>query len=405
MKILFLSRWSPYPADNGAKIRILNVIRALARRHDISLLTFEEAAEDGAGAASQDSSHALGAYCSRVQVFPYAGFQPGSFRAVRGFISNKPRSLVDTYSPAMADAAQIEVDRQRPDVVVASQIDMLPYALSLGHVPAVLEELELSLYRDAVQHARTLGEALRSRMTWLKLSAYLRSSLPRFAACTVVSERERSNVRLVAPAYTDVLVAPNAVDVASYAGDFGPVEPDSLIFSGAITYHANADAVQHLVADIFPLIRRARPNARLRVTGRTNGLETTLVSTTEGVQFTGYIDDLPPVVAQSSVCVVPLRRGGGTRLKILEAMAIGTPVVSTRKGAEGLDVTDGENILLADDAGEFANKVVRLLESPEARARIALNAKRLVQDRYDWACLGDYLCGIVEDAARVGTAA
>jgi glycosyltransferase involved in cell wall biosynthesis len=308
--------------------------------------------------------------------------------------------MVDTYSQHMRSAIQGELRRREPDVVLASQIDMAAYAVGLSGIPAVLEELEVSLFKDAVEHARTLRQRVRTTLTWFKLAAYLRRTLPRFRACTVASQHEQAHVQAIAPKYPNLVVIPNAVDVASYSGDFGAVQPTSLVFSGSLTYQPNADAVRYLLSEIYPLIQQAQPDAVLRITGDTGQLDLHTLGRIGGVQFTGHVKDVRPFVASSSVSVVPLRLGGGTRFKILEAMALGTPVVSTFKGAEGLEVTDGEDILLADDPREFSERVVHLLGSPQARARIAAGGRRRVHKRYDWAKVGDDLCGIVDAAGR-----
>jgi glycosyltransferase involved in cell wall biosynthesis len=122
----------------------------------------------------------------------------------------------------------------------------------------------------------------------------------------------------------------------------------------------------------------------LKITGRSNGVVLNELSLSDGVEFTGYLDDIRPTVGSSWVCVVPLREGGGTRLKILEAMALGTPVVSTSKGAEGLEVTHGENILVADDPAEFARHTLAVLKDQQLRSRLSANARRLVETKYDW---------------------
>ena len=160
MKVLCLSRWAPYPADNGAKIRIFNIIRVLARRHDLSLLAFG----GGGSTATADQIDGVRPYCSHVELVPYRVFRPGQFKAVAGLFSPQPRSMVDTYSQHMRSAVQRELRRHEPDVVLASQIDMAAYAVGLSGVPAVLEELELSLVKDAVQHARTVRQRVRTEL-------------------------------------------------------------------------------------------------------------------------------------------------------------------------------------------------------------------------------------------------
>ncbi|HVC34330.1 MAG TPA: glycosyltransferase family 4 protein [Chloroflexota bacterium] len=398
MKILFLSRWFPYPPDNGSKIRILNVVKQLARRHDVALLAFAEATDP----VDARTLLALREYCSRVRVVPYRSFHPRSARAALGFLSPRPRWLVDTQSDSMRAAVAREFGAQHADLVVASQLAMVPYAVALRGAPALMEELEISAFHDAVGPREPVARRLRSLLTWFKLGAYLRNVLPRFRACTVASDLEKRRLQLVAPRYGDVAVIPNAVDLTGYAGDFGAARPNTLVFSGALTYAANYDAASHFLSRIHPLIQDAVPEVVLRVTGAHTGVDLSSLPSRRGVLYTGYVADIRPVIGRSWVSVVPLRRGGGTRLKIVESLALGTPVVSTSKGAEGLDVTDGVDILLADDPRAFADRVVELLRSPELRCRLAANGRRLVESKYDWQIVGQDLRTLVDRITPFG---
>jgi polysaccharide biosynthesis protein PslH len=395
MRILLLSRWLPYPPDNGSKIRIFNVIEQLARQHEVSLISFAASGDR----FDQDSLRALRERCVRVRTVPFQPYRPSSARALLGLLSPQPRSLVDCDSAEMRRAVAEEVGRHGCDLVVASQIDMVPYALAIPGVPAVFEEVELSLRRVDPRASATRAARARQQLTWLKLGAYLRRVLPRFAACTVVSEQERQNLRELVPGYSRVSVIPNALDLSRYQGQFGPPEPNSLVFAGALTYDANRDAADYFLGSVLPLVAAAEPAVALRITGSTTGVDLSTLPRHPAARYTGYVDDIRPVVAQSWASVVPLRLGGGTRLKILESMALGTPVVATSKGAEGLDATDGENILIADDPAAFAEKVVALLRSPALRQRLAAGGHRLVQARYDWCAVGRDLRALVDSVA------
>jgi glycosyltransferase involved in cell wall biosynthesis len=388
--ILFLSRWFPYPADNGSKIRILGLLQQLARRHSVSLLSF-------LGPDEPEHAHrvaALQEYCDQVEVVPYHDFQPRSARALAGFFSPRPRFLVDTYHPEMASAVARAARTRTYDLVVASQLDMAPYALGQHDTPAILEELELASFREP----RTGGSVparWRAALTWWKLKTYLRRILPHFGACTVASEEERGYLDEVVPRLQNVHVIPNGIDLSRYTCRFGPPELDTLVYSGALTYAANYDAVLHFACDILPLVRQAHPSARLRVTGAHKGVALDAI-TRPGVELTGYLDDIRPTIAQSWAGVAPLRRGGGTRLKILEAMALGTPVIATPKGAEGLEVRDGEHALIASDPRAFAAKVTELLGSPDLRRRLAENGQALVREKYDIRSIGERLSQLIE---------
>jgi glycosyltransferase involved in cell wall biosynthesis len=156
--------------------------------------------------------------------------------------------------------------------------------------------------------------------------------------------------------------------------------------------------VRYFVRDVLPTVRRTRPDARLVVTGSTDGADLDGLSARDGVEFTGRLPEVDAVVAGSEVCVVPLRIGGGTRLKVLKAMALGTPVVSTARGIEGLEVQDGRHLLVGADAAEFASRVVALLEEPARGATLAAEARRLVSDVYDWERVGALWEQVIEGA-------
>jgi glycosyltransferase involved in cell wall biosynthesis len=396
MNILFLSRWLPYPPENGSKIRIFNLLRQLSSQHEISLLAFQDRPRTATGPVAAE---ALGRVCRSIRIIPYRPFRPDSVRAWSGFLSPQPRSLVDTYSPAMAQAVDEALNRTHYDLVIASQLDMIPYAASIRDLPLLFEEIELSTYWDAVHRSDRPIHQARALLTWIKLCRYLRTTLPAAAACTVVSARERALVQRAVPGYGPVEVIPNAVDLRDLTGDFGPPTPDTLIFTGALTYSPNYDAMRYFLERIYPRILAAAPGLRLRITGRTDGVDLTPLARWPGVELTGYLADVRPLVARSWVSVVPIRLGGGTRLKILESLALGTPVVSTPKGAEGLEVTDGRDILLADTAELFARQVVELLRSSDRRRELSAAGRRLIAERYDWRVIGQRLNALVRDIA------
>jgi glycosyltransferase involved in cell wall biosynthesis len=277
------------------------------------------------------------------------------------------------------------------DVVIASQIDMAPYAAAVPGALKILEELELTTLYERFAHQTDPLKKLRSGLTWWKLARYVAGLLYGFDGCTVVSEREHARLRRLAPGYQPVAVVPNGVDLPSHSIRGDAPEPDSLIFSGALTYSANFDAAAYFLRDIFPRVRAVRPGARLSITGQLDGVPIDRLPAGAGVRFTGYLPDIRPAIARSWVSVVPLREGGGTRLKILESLALGTPVVATSKGAEGLDLLPGRDIVIADSPAEFAAAVAQLLGDPERRAALSRNGRSAVEARYDWRMIGRQL--------------
>ena len=377
MNVLFLSWWFPYPPDNGSRMRIYNLLRQLSRNHAITLLSFSDD-------PATDSVHlpTLRQFCADVKVVRRVPFLPGRWQALRGFFSLWPRFFVESHSREMEELVTQRADVH--DVIVASQVWTHRYALAVANRPKVLEELEVAYFCECHRWEQGLFWQLRCRPMWWKFRRLVRRLARQFDAITVVSDQEARLLEEIAPVHNLLTVVPNGVDLSLYNGNLGQPEPDTLIFPGALTFFANYDAMAYFLEEIYPLVKARRPQTVLRITGKTDGVDLSALPASDGVIFTGYLDDVRPAVARSWVCVVPLKVGGGTRLKILEAMALGTPVVATSKGAEGLDVTPGKDILIADEPEAFAEAVLRLLDEPSLRARLAAGGRRLVEARYSW---------------------
>lgn len=393
MRVLFLSSWYPYPADNGSRLRIYHLLCQLSSRYEISLISFTDEP------ISSDRLRAMRALCAEVKTVQQRRFQPGRLKAILGFFSARPRSVVDTYSEEMTQTVLREAARFRPEVVVASQVDTALYARRLD-TKRVLDEVEVTVLYDAYAREQSKLRRFRAWLTWQKLTAYLRSLLSDFDGYTVVSDAERRRVVQATATRTPVVVVPNGVDVEACARIVAQPEPDTLIYSGALTYDANFDAVNYFLREIFPLIQAKRPGVRLFVTGKLDGVNLDALPRNDGVIFTGYLDDVRPRIAQSWVSIVPLRIGGGTRLKILESLALGTPVVATSKGAEGLSLAQEQELFVADAPFEFAERVLRLLENQLLRETVSMAGRRAVITRYNWSVIGQSFCDFLERIAR-----
>jgi len=378
MNILFLSRWFPYPPGNGSKLRIYNLLRGLARQHTVNLLSF---ADEPVAASDVQVMQSI---CESVQVVPWTGFTPTSSRARAGFLSLTPRSMLDTFSPEMDHRIRQTLLDNRIDLVIASQIDMAAYADSFRDYPALFEEVEIGVLYDQFQQAGSLLGRARYGLTWAKYRRYLRRLMRNFSYSTVASEQERQLLHRVLPDTGRVQVMPNCINLADYSAVAELEQAHTLIYTGAFSYFANYQAMTWFVGQVYPRIKADVPAARLVITG--NHADRPLPPAPD-VTLTGFVDDVRPYIASAAVSLAPIWHGGGTRLKILEAMALRTPVVATSKGAEGLDVTHREHLLIADSPTEFAAAVVRLLGDESLRERLAENAFQRVRQKYDWAAL------------------
>jgi len=408
VRLLVVCPFFPYPPDNGSRILQFNLIKQAARRHQVwlfSLIQSESERNNVAGIAP---------YCEDVLAVRPDRQVPGKLDGRRrgwdvfgGMVHKHPRHFYGAPSSNVVQELAWALSEWRPDVLLVSTLFMTNYLWQslddLGGVKKILIEqnVETSIQRQQVGVASSFSVQVRAWLYWLSFARFETLACEKFDLVTTPSAQDRQMLLDLAPDLdqTRVAVLPNGVEVASYSGDWGEPEPGALIFPGALTYHANYDAMRFFLDEVFPLVRRVNPEAVLRITGKTEGVDLGSLKLGAGITLTGYLDDVRPAVARSWACVAPLRVGGGTRLKILEAKALGTPVVATSKGAEGLDVTPGHDILIADDPGQFADAVLGLLDDPMLRQKLALSGRRLVESLYDWQSIGDRLNEILESVA------
>lgn len=397
MRILALSEWFPYPPHNGARMRVHNLLRQLSGQHEIVLLAFAD------GPVASSHIREVRTYCQRVELVLLRHYRPQRLKVLRGLFSPVPRSLVATHSPEMEALVKRTTAHEPFDVIVAFAIGpgggTARYVKELDGTPRIIEDLETSIIKDRITIQPDWHRRQRLRLTWWKLRHYTAQLLRSMDGCTVASAKERDLLLSVAPGYGPLDVIPNGVDLARYDENFGPKEPHTIVFPGALTYNANLWAMEFFLTEIFPQVKTLSPGTELYITGGYDGVPVGEAFRQAGVTLTGYLEDVRPRIALSAVCVVPMTVGGGTRLKILEAMALGTPVVSTAKGAEGLEVTSGEDILIADDPEDFAEAVARVMNDEELCERLIQNGRRLVREKYDWEAIGERLNHFLERVA------
>jgi len=377
--ILYLTPWFPYPLDTGSRTRVYYLLRGLAYDHDVTLLSL---APRGWEEPDIDSVAPFCKHCAVVQRDP---FEQSAWRRSTRFFSSQP--IVTQPFPEMLELVKTLNKKESFDVVIASGTVMADYALALSGIPRILEEHN-SMSRWI--HERYLVQSgtvrrLRYRLSWEKSTRYERKLFRKFDLVSMVSEEDAACARELMVGREDaVQVFPNGVDINQFSLVLAAVIEHRLIFSGSLAYPANLEAMRFFLDEVFPRIREQLPAAHLVITGSTENVDLKSLKLDNQVMLTGFVSDIQKEITQASVAIVPILSGGGTRIKILEAMALGTPVVATTKGAEGLDIDHGRNILLADDPEIFTKEVVRLLEDAPLRQRLVENARQLVEEEYDW---------------------
>jgi glycosyltransferase involved in cell wall biosynthesis len=390
MKILFLSRWFPFPPDNGSKLRIFNLIKIAASQHEVDLISFTTEP------ITKERVEGLAPFCKKVQTVVYRDFKPTSFRSILGFFSLKPRFLLDTYSADFEGTINQFVKQKPYDLIVSSQIDLMPYMKLVKGVKKLYDEIELTMFSDARYNKDKAWQRLRSKLTWWKISHYIDRVFKQANGFSVVSDQEMEIVRTISKWSFRGEVIPNGIDMDSYQGDWGEPEPDTLIYAGALTYSANLEAMVYFISEIFPLVKQKRPAVKLFITGKVNDHLRAKLPKDPNVEFTGYLNDIRPQIARAWLSIIPLKTGGGTRLKILESLALGTPVVSTRKGAEGLVLISERDLIIRDVPVEFASAIISILEDRNLRMRLGNSGKKTVGSLYNWKIIGERLLLFME---------
>jgi len=373
----------PYPLVSGGRVRVYNLLKRIATRHEVWLACHLHSPEEVEGVEHMRS------LCGRVATGLLRRESP--MRHLPGIaryaLQGWPPELKFLHSPELARTLDAWCREVTFDVV---QVEESRMALYLESLPDAMRSVRVMTFYDVAfdQSARIAaveGSAVsraRSRLHAAVMRRWEPRYAERFDRCIVVSEQDRQRLALANPRLA-IDVVPNGVDTAAYLPLGWEHSEPRVMFIGNMSYRPCIDAANTLVGEILPIVRRELPEVGAYIVGSGVTDETRALASA-AVTVTGQVEDVRPYYARSMVCVVPLRAGGGTRLKILESMALGRPVVSTTLGCEGLDVTPGEHLLVADDPREMAAGIVRLLTDHGCRDRFVTSARRLVAERYDW---------------------
>jgi glycosyltransferase involved in cell wall biosynthesis len=392
MRILFLSPRQCWPPLSGAKLREYYFARALGQHADITHVHFTEP-----GAAPLTCADLP--FCRDVIPVP----KPHTYtpwKIVRGLTGHWPLPVLNYTSSEMSSALSRAGRGQQFDLVHLDSIHMAacvePIAEAMGGKPRVVYnwhniESEVMCRYQAAEHSPV--RRLYAAITAGQLTRLERSILHSAFGHVVCSDRERDQLLNMAPE-ARIAVVSNGVDVAYFENAATPdLSPTRIVFVGLMNYHANVEAAASFAHDVWPRLRSRLPGVPLTIVGADPAPAVLALRGVPGIEVTGTVPDVRPYYREALAAVVPLRTGGGTRLKILEAMAAGVPVVSTPLGAEGLDVTPGENIILADpdDPDSWARELAALAESESHRRQLTESARQLVREHYDWTMLGESL--------------
>ena len=387
MKILFLSPTVPFPLTDGGRIRVFNLLKQIAEKNDVTLLALETQATDAEGVAELQR---LGI---QVHLVPNAPTLPRvSFGTLlKAFFNRQPITVARYDVPAYRQKFR--------ELITAQTFDLVHY--EMFHTAQFQTETDLPSVLSQQNVDSAIWQRLCSETTnpfykfvyWtqqLAFQRYERVLSPKFDAVTCTSDIDAAvfQQHCVEDA---IEIIPNGVDVTHYLPDFTTEASAHLIYIGSMDWYPNEDAVGFFADEVLPRIQEKVSDVAFSIVGGNPSARVQKLAERQGVVVTGRVPEIKPYFAEATVFVVPLRIGSGTRLKILEALAMGKAIVSTTVGAEGLDLKDGEEIFIADEPTAFADAVIRLLTDSELRRRMGENGRARVEQDYDWRRIGEKL--------------
>jgi sugar transferase (PEP-CTERM/EpsH1 system associated) len=398
MKILFLSPYPPYPPRSGGATRIYNLLLGLAQRHDVCCLTF---VPSGSAAAALEP---LRASC-KVEIVEGVPQRSMLRRAWTTLASRKPDMALRNASKAYSKALRQLLRTDYFDMVHAESIEMAGYGLQAApYARIVLDQFNaeyvlqrraaLTELQQSVTHPSALAGMAYSLMQWRKLARYERTMLRYYDHVLAVSEQDRrALLQLNHRARVDIV--PNGVDTSFFAPQAVPDNPaedtpayiaaNAIVFTGALDYRPNIDAVLWFARMVLPLVWANYPDVRFVIVGRSPSPAIYDIHDGEKVIVRRDVEDVRPYIAASAVYVVPMRMGGGVRLKLLEALSMQAAVVSTSMGAEGVKgLQDGTHLLMANTPTTFAESIIRLIEDTELARQLGTAGRALAAAQYDW---------------------
>jgi len=389
MRIFVLGEEFPFPMNTGARIRNFALLSRLAKNHEMRFLAY---GEENSEAFRFCDEAGLNPIAVPSQVPPKSG--PGFYlRLLVNLFSGLPYVVTSHYSGVYRDRFRAELAKWPADLLAAA---WTPYAAYFNDVPRMKtlitsHNIEADIWNRYYQTEESFHKKWYAGIQAAKMERFEKTAFGRADAVTAVSEADAEAVKR-SGSRAAVKVIDNGVDLAYFTNEHPPqIKANRLVFTGSMDWRPNQDAAEFFVNDIFPRLRRTRPELEAVFVGRQPPEHILRLGEIPGITITGTVDDIRPYIREAAVYIVPLRVGGGSRLKILEALALEKAIVSTSVGAESLAVTHQKDILLADTPEEFAAAVESLLDNGQLAAQLGAAGREMVVRRYGWDRLAEDL--------------
>lgn len=409
MNILWLSHFVPYPPKGGCFQRSHNLLKEVARKNDVYIIALRNKASTHPLSEMQMAKTELEKFCKQVHLIDISSRISGiSFYilAMRSLLQGRPLSVSLFRFDEMRSCIKQLCGEVRFDVVHYDTISLAEYFHDVGKVPKVLNHhgVESFMMRRRIGTEPNLLKKLYFQIESRRLRRYEEEHCAKFQRNIAVSELDKSMLEQIAPTARFETIE-NGVDIRYFSPCNNYNRKDRLIFAGRLDQYSNRDAIIHFCTTVWPQVRDAIPEMYFTIIGSNPPHRLVEIAKNDKrIELLGYVDDVRPYFARAMAVVCPIRDGGGTRVKILDAMAMGMPIISTTIGCEGIDVVPGVDLLIADKPGEFIEQILVLYNDDGLRATLGARARTKAQEIYSWDIIGEKLnasfAGLV-DASRM----
>jgi len=389
MRILMISPYLPWPLYGGGPVRIFNILKELSQRgHQIILL---------AGHTNNKTlrpDHKLNQFCEKVYLYKLPSWNRFEF-ILRSIFSSQPYPALKFQNDSLKENLNRLLLNQNFDLIWVNLlilVNTLPYTL-IRDIPVVLDQQECEelVYQGYLREGNW-KERLPALINLIKIKRFEQKVLPQISAILCVSEKESAFMQSRVPRQVKVWTVPNGVDEEFFRLG-SPLEnkKNYIILCSNLSVRRNIDAAIWFTKKIFPKIREQIPDAEFWIIGSYPTSEIQQLNLISGVHVTGTVNEIRNYYLKGKVFVAPYRFGAGTKLKVLEAMAMGLPIVATEVGCQGIDVINGQHLLIANTETEFSERVIELLQNPQLAQKLSAAGRTLVAQKYDWKKIVDDL--------------
>ncbi len=376
MRILFVCPYIP----SHIRVRSYNVLRVLAERgHEVTLAALQPPGEP------DDTLDQLRTWCKAVHIIPHSRTQT-LMNGARGLLSSLPVQAAYSFSPQFNQFIRDLLARETFDVAHVEHLRGAVLAEALGDLPVVFDSVDsiALLFEKVLKDAPSLKSLLMARLDLARTRRFEGGLTRRFSAVAVTSQTDRQALIDLGGAPNQIHVIPNGVDLEYFRPMDTPRDPLRLVFSGKMSYHANVAAVQDLVQKIMPLVWAQQPDVHLQIVGKDPTPVIQMLGEQPNITVTGFVPDLRPYLAEAAVAVSTVRYSVGIQNKVLEAMAMATPVVCSPQACSALTTRSGHDLLAGDSPEVIAEHILGLLASPEKRASLGAAGRQYVETHHSW---------------------